>query len=68
MASSQQEQPTFPLSPAPQLPEGQYVRTCGMIVIGDEVLNGERSSIPSSDDGITAPLAGVILTATLSSR
>merc|ERR1719487_380503 len=41
MASTQQEQPTFPLSPAPKLPEGQYVRTCGMIVIGDEVLNGK---------------------------
>lgn len=32
--------PTFPITPAPKTPEGQYVKTCGMIVIGDEVLNG----------------------------
>lgn len=44
MASTDSQQhtpaPTFPLTPAPKLPEGQYVKTCGMIVIGDEVLNG----------------------------
>lgn len=55
--------PTFPLSPAPKLPEGQYVRTCGMLVIGDEVLNGQPSrSNLAADDGIDTRRAHDTLT------
>jgi hypothetical protein len=33
--------PTFPLSQPPEFEEGQYVKSAAMLVIGDEVLNGE---------------------------
>ena len=58
--------PTFPITPAPKLPDGQYVKTCGMIVIGDEVLNGAR--VRSAMTASLRPGGRVVLTIVLLSQ